>query len=56
MMKQVTLLNLSKVQKAVKGTDDKVYYLPPRSPKSLPMGVEVAEGLDKDIRVTVQQS
>lgn len=55
-MKKVTLLNLSRVQKAIKGTDDEIYYLPPRTPKSLPSGVEVKEGLDKDIKVTVSQS
>jgi hypothetical protein len=55
-MKKVTLLNLSRVQKSVKGTDNEIYYLPPRSPKSLPAGIEVKEGLDKDIKVTVQQS
>ena len=55
-MKKVNLLNVSKVQKAVTGTDGKTYYLPPRSPKSLPSGVEVQEGLDRHIKVTVSES
>lgn len=55
-MKKVNLLNIGRVQKAVKGTDGKIYYLPPRAPKSLPSGVEVAEGLDREIKVTVKES
>lgn len=55
-MKKVTLLNLSKVQKSVRGSDGKVYYLPPRTAKSLPSGVEVIEGLDRQIKVTVKES
>jgi hypothetical protein len=55
-MKKFTLLNLSKVQKTVKGSDDKFYYLPPRTPKSLPAGIEVKEGLTKEIKITVSES
>ena len=55
-MKKLSLLNVGKVQKAVKGTDGKVYYLPPRKPKPLPAGVEVAEGMCREIKVTVSES
>ncbi|NNK82758.1 MAG: hypothetical protein HKO92_06520 [Flavobacteriaceae bacterium] len=55
-MKKLTLLNIGKVQKAVKGTDGKVYYLPPRSPKSLPAGVEISEGMHREIKITVSES
>lgn len=55
-MKKLTLLNVGKVQKAIKGTDGKIYYLPVRSPKSLPAGVEILEGKDRHIFVTVSES
>ena len=55
-MKKINLLNLSRVQKAVTGTDGKTYYLPSRKPTSLPAGVEVLEGLSQEIKVTVKES
>lgn len=54
-MSKVSLYNASKVQKAVKGTDGKTYYLPPRSPKTLPSGVRVAEGSDRQIIQTIKE-
>lgn len=55
-MKRVTLVNISKVQKAIKGTDDVIYYLPPRIPSPLPAGVDIKEGRDQQIKVTVSES
>lgn len=55
-MNKVKILNLSKVQKAVVGTDGKTYYMPPRTHKYLPMGVQVASGLDRYLKVTFQES
>lgn len=55
-MKKLTLLNVGKVQKAIKGTDKKTYYLPVRAPKTLPAGVEILEGKDRYIFVTVSES
>ena len=55
-MNQVHIYNLSKVQKAVKGTDGKVYYLPPRTVKPLPKGGEVEAGLDRYTKVTYKES
>jgi len=52
-MKRVSIVNTSKVAKAIKGTDGKIYYLPPRKPQFLPMNVEVAEGMCRELKVTV---
>ena len=51
-MNRVHIYNLSNVMRAVKGTNDKIYYIPPKSPKPLPKGVEVKEGLNRYLRVT----
>lgn len=52
-MKRVSILNTSKVAKSIRGTDGKIYYLPPRKPHFLPVNVEVAEGMCKELKITV---
>lgn len=55
-MTKVTILNRDKVQKAIKGTDEKIYYIPAKAKRSLPAGVEILEGRDQYIKVTVSES
>ena len=54
-MNKVNIYNASKVQKTIKGTDGKVYYLPPRTVKHLPSGIQVAEGIDRNLIVTIPE-
>jgi hypothetical protein len=55
-MKKVSIQNLSRVQKAVEGTDGKTYYIPPKKPKTLPAGVQVKSGLGRFLKVTYVES
>lgn len=55
-MSKVHVRNLSKVQRAVKGDNGKVYYIPANSAQSIPEGVSIVEGLSREVRIMVQQS